>query len=264
MPNRTLSWILLIVAVFAVAPVLFAQTAGTAKAAPDLSGVWERRGMGAGPAPGILADGAPGNGFTTQEPAMLPWAADYYKKVRNGPIRNPYDKALDQFDTTLRCFPPGPTRLYTVPRPFEIRQLADQVFLLFESDHSVRRIYTDGRGHPDGYPITWMGHSIGKWDGDTLVVDTVNINDKGWIDSMGHPHSDALRIVERFHRLDRETLEIEFLFDDPKTYSKPWTGKKRFKLQPANYDIMEQVLCEEWLEIGKKKQPGVWAGSEIY
>lgn len=264
MSNRTMSLILLVVTVFAVAPVLLAQTAGGAKATPDLSGVWERRGMGGGPAPGVGPDGAPANGFNTQEPAMLPAAAEYYKKVRNGPIRNPYDKALDQYDTTLRCFPHGPTRLFTVPRPFEIRQVADQVLLLFESDHWVRRIYMDGRGHPDGYPITWMGHSIGKYDGDSLVVDTVNINPKGWIDSMGHPHSEDMRLVERYRRLDKDTLEIEFQFNDPKTYPQPWGGKKRFKLQPPGYSIMEQVLCEEWLEIGKKREPGVWAGSEIY
>ena len=258
MLNRFTSSILAVAAALAVSSALLGQTpagpgAGAKKSPPDLTGVWERRGMGPGPAPGIGPDGVPASGFAMQEPAMLSWAAEHYKKVRNGPLRNPYDKALDEFDTNLSCFPSGPTRLFTLPRPFEIRQFPDQVILLFEADHWVRRIYTDGRDHPDGYPITWMGHSIGKWDGDTLVVDTVNINDKAWLDSMGHPHSDALHVVERIRRLDHDTLEIEFLFDDPKTYPKPWGGKKRFRLQAPDYDVMEQVVCEDWLGMGKHR-----------
>ena len=74
-------------------------------------------------------------------------------------------------------------------RIFELRQFPDEVLLLFDEDHWVRRIYMDGRAHPDGLATTWMGHSIGRYEGDTLVIDTVGINDKTWIDRLGHPHT---------------------------------------------------------------------------
>ena len=186
---------------------------------------------------------------------MLPWAAEQYKAARSGPLRNPMDKGIDALDPSQSCFPTGPTRIFNVPRPFEIRQFPEQVMLLFEWDHWVRRIYTDGRGHPDGYPLQWMGHSTGKWEGDTLVADTVYIRDGTWIDGLGHPHTDALHIVERFRRPDPKTLEINFWFEDPKTYPKPWTGKKTFQLKPPGYEIMEHAVCEDWLEMGKTRQP---------
>jgi hypothetical protein len=114
-------------------------------------------------------------------------------------------------------------------------------------DHQVRRIYTDGRKHLEGAPLTFMGDSIGKWDGDTLVVETVGLNDLTWLDGLGHPHSDALRIVERIKRFDHDTLVIDFLFDDPKAYTKPWTGRKIYKSRP-NWQIMEYILCEDHMK----------------
>jgi hypothetical protein len=124
------------------------------------------------------------------------------------------------------------------------------VYILSEMDHSVRRIYMDGRGHPDGYPSTWMGHSIGKYEGNTLVVDTAAINETTWIDTLGHPHSDALHLVERIRRLNHDTLEIEVTFEDPKIYTRPWTGKKVYQLQPPNYELKEDVICEEYRKPG--------------
>ena len=256
MRSNFLGLILTVGVVLVGSPVVLAQTAppsGTTQPIPDLGGVWERRGMGPGPAPGLGVDGAPAFGFLKEAPPMLPWAREKYDTVRNGPLRNPYDKGLDEFDPGQSCFPHGPTRIFTTPRPFEIRQFPDVVLLLFEWDHWVRRVYMDGRTHPDGYPITWMGHSIGKYDGDTLVVDTVNVSDRAWVDSMGTPHTTDLHIVERFRRLNQETLEVTFQFEDPKTFTKPWTARKLFKLQPQGYDIMEHVLCEDWLEMGKKR-----------
>ena len=181
---------------------------------------------------------------------MQPWAAEKYKLARQG-MRDIYESGRDELDPTYNCFPPGIPRIYSTPRPFEIHQVPGVVLQLFEWDHWVRRIYTDGRKHPEGYPITWMGHSIGKWDGDTLVVDTIGINDRSWLDSLGHPLSDALHVVERFRRVNRDTLEIDFLFDDPKTYTKPWTGKKVYRLQRPGFEVMEDVVCEDHLEIGK-------------
>ena len=86
----------------------------------------------------------------------------------------------------------------------------------------------------------WMGHSIGSWEGDTFVVDTVGINDRTWIDRMGHPHSDALHFVERFRRVAYNTLELEMTIDDPKAYTAPWTAQKVFQLRPPSAGPAEE------------------------
>jgi len=91
-----------------------------------------------------------------------------------------------------------------------------------------------------------MGHSIGKWDGDTLVIDTVNLKDRNLLDGQGHVHSDALHIVERLKRVAADTLEDEITFDDPKAYTKPWTAKAILKLHPK-WEIGEDVICEDRL-----------------
>ena len=252
MRNFLVSSILVVVAMLAISSLIPAQTperSGATKGPPDLSGVWDRPRGGAGGGAAAI----PGFGFAREEPAMLPWAAEKYKAARTGPLRNPFDKGIDELDPNISCFPPGPTLLFTMPRPFEFRQFPDVVLLFSEWDHWVRRIYMDGRGHPDGYPVTWMGHSMGTYEGDTLVVDTVNINDKTWIDLLGHPHSDALHVVERARRVNQDTLEINFTFEDPKAYPKPWAGKKLFQLMRPCYEILEHVICEDWLEMGKKR-----------
>jgi len=128
-------------------------------------------------------------GELAEEPEMQPWAAEKYKAARVG--RGPNDFGRQDLDPTFAgCMPQGPTDLMLdQARIFELRQFPDEVLLLFDQDHLVRRIYMDGRGHPDGYSNTWMGHSIGKYEGDTLVVDTVGLNDKTRVDRVGHPHS---------------------------------------------------------------------------
>jgi len=253
-----------VVATAAFAPALLAQTParpGAAKPATDLSGVWDRP-----RAPGDVALGAadaqaterrrgniPRQVFTREEPPMTPWAAEKFRAAREGK-EDDYEDGRDELDPSYNCFPPGTPRVFTIPRPFEIRQLSDVVLLLFEPHSTVRRIHTDGRGHPDGYPITWMGHSIGKWDGDTLVADTTGINDKTWLDALGHPHSDALHVVERFRRTTHDTLEIDFLFDDPKAYTRPWTGQKIYQLMPPGFEVMEDFTCDDLLELGRTRR----------
>jgi hypothetical protein len=238
---------------FAISAVSLAQTAkpsGAATGTPDLSGTWNR---GTGhTAAGTFDDdpgGVPFLGFSKQEPPLQPSAMKTYQATRNG-IADPRLKGRDDIDPSNSCYPPGPTRIFTIPRPFEIRQTANEVYILSEMDHWVRRIYVDGRGHPDGYPSTWMGHSIGKYDGNTLVVDTADINETTWIDALGHPHSNALHLVERIRRPNHDTLEIEVKFEDPKTYTKPWTGKKVYQLQPAKFELKEDTICEEFRKPG--------------
>ncbi len=126
------------------------------------------------------------------------------------------------------------------------------MIILYERDHNVRQIWMDQQ-HPEGYPPSFMGHSIGWWEGDTLVVDTIHLRGDNWLDSAGHPISDAMHIVERYRRTAQDTLVIDYLFDDPKVYTKPWTGQRAFQLQapkPGIPGIMEDVMCDDPLSKG--------------
>jgi hypothetical protein len=125
----------------------------------------------------------------------------------------------------------------------QIIQTPKETIEMFEYDHSIRYIFTDGRPHPADVTPTYNGHSIGHWEGDTLVVDTVGLNGKNWLDRVGHPESEQMHIVEHIRRVDDKTLQVDFAFDDPKSYLKPWTATMRFGLRPA-WDILEHV-CED-------------------
>jgi len=172
---------------------------------------------------------------------MTPWAATKYKVT--GAMYHGEDSSTVLSDPVFQCFPPGVPRIYLFNFPMQIVQIPGQVLMLFEYDHFVRRIYTDGRSHDAELGPLWMGDSIGKWEGDTLVVDTTNFNDKTLIDRVGRPHSNALHVVERIRRVDQNSLEIAFNVDDPKAYSKPWGAKLIFELKP-NWKVMEQI-CED-------------------
>jgi hypothetical protein len=141
------------------------------------------------------------------------------------------------------CFPPGVPRIYLHPVPMEIIQIPGRVFLRFEFDHLLREIWTDGRGHPTDWNPTYMGHSIGKWKGDTFVVDTIGFNDKTWLDRLGHRHSEDLHVVERFRRVDHNTLQDDITVEDPKTFTKPWNTHVIFALRP-DWEILEHACAD--------------------
>jgi hypothetical protein len=122
--------------------------------------------------------------------------------------------------------------------------------MYFEYDHFVREIFTDGRKHPDDLDPSWMGHAVGHYEGDKLVVDTTGFNDKTWLDRIGHPHSDQLHLVERFRRVDRTTLTDDLTIEDAKAYTRPWSTQLIFQLKPE-WDIGE-FICEEMLYAGHK------------
>jgi hypothetical protein len=224
---------------------------------PDLSGLWVKQ-MGFGYEP---VDGDPAL-------LMLPWAKARYEAGRQG-VRPPeerprgdLERATDDLDPNSYpyCLPKGFPRIYDGPHPFELIHGTNQISMLFETDNQSRRIYLDGREHPEGLPATFMGHSVGKWDGETLVVETTGLNDLTWIDGLGRPHSDELHVTERIRRMDLGKMEMLLTFDDPKTYAKPWTGKKTFFLQPG-WEMMGNIICEDnsgerWREaMGKISTP---------
>ncbi len=227
MGNRWMGSFFAVAAVYAIMPVLLAQT-------PDLSGIW------AGTQDGAV--------FPREDPEMTPPTQetfDYRQNLRGG--------GRAELDPETLCAPAGLPWLllntqggnsYT-----EIVQSPNRVLMLFEYGHWIRQIWTDGREHPDpeDLDLSWLGHSIGKWDGDTLVVDTVGIHKETWLTPQGHPHTDDLHVVERIRRPDQDTLTIDLAFEDSNMYAKPWGGRIVFKLQPDG-ELMERVNCEyRWL-----------------
>jgi hypothetical protein len=250
--------ILALPALLTSAFVSFAQTADqpaaergqSAISSPTLSGVWNAKAPAGAKIDVLIAYYST---FGKGEPAMTPWAEAQYKTAK--PSFGPKSFTISETnDPVYQCFPPGVPRVYLHPFPVQIVETPGQVIMLFEYDHMVRRIYTDGRGHPNDLNPTWMGHSIGHWEGDTLIVDTVGFNDKTWLDRVGHPHSDQLRVTERFRRVDQNSLQIDLTLQDPKAYTKPITSTLFFQLKPK-WDIMEQVCMDNvnFLDFEKKE-----------
>jgi hypothetical protein len=228
-----------------VRPVTIAIAAGLAVAS-----VWAQSGPAAGkveqpagPVPRTL-DGKPSLSGVWE----VPYAPDMSRGIGALPFTaageaewKAYDPA--KFDYTGHCLPMGWTRQMNAPMPLEIMQEPNRIAILFEAWNTFKVIPTDGRAHPKNLDPTWLGNSVGRWDGDTLVVDSIGFNDKTRLDTVGHPHSDQMHIVERLTRTDAMHLAYEVTIDDPKTYSKPFTNKRTFTLKPG-WELME-YSCEE-------------------
>ena len=190
---------------------------------PDFSGIWRA------PDGRFLENlGAGGT-----EIPMQPWAEQLYKeRIANNAQDRPGG----------RCLPHSVTDFDGHFTPRKIIQVPGLIAILFESYHSYRQIFIDGRPFPEDREPAWYGYSIGKWDKDTLVVDTVGINEATWLDDTGHPHSDALHVTERFRRVDFGHMDVELTIDDQKAYKKPWTVRLGWELMPDT-DLLDWV-CE--------------------
>jgi len=141
------------------------------------------------------------------------------------------------------CLPPGLPRINATPLAFKIYQQPGVVLVLYEAFDLYRQIFMDGRELAKDPNPTWLGYSIGKWDGDTLVVDTTGFNGKTWLDQAGHPTTEALHVTERIRRRDFGHLEIQTTIDDSKAYTKPWSATEVMDLQPDT-ELME-FACNE-------------------
>lgn len=175
--------------------------------------------------------------WSADGPALTPWGEAELKKSK------PSFGADNTLDTTndpvlTKCQPPGTPRIYLHPFPMQIVQTPNEVIMLFEYDHTVRQIYLD-HGHSQDPDPTYGGESVGHWDGDTLVVDTIGLGDQTWLDREGHRHSDQLHVIERMRRTAPDKLQIDITMEDPKALAKPWTSTLYFGLH-ANWNIMEQ------------------------
>jgi hypothetical protein len=183
--------------------------------------------------------------FTAAEPAMTPWGQAKYKEAipSHGARAVPLEATNDP--VFKGCHPPGVPRVYTHPFPFQIVNVPGrEVVILYEYDHLVRHVYTDGRGHETATGPTWMGDSIGRWEGDTLVVETTGFNDRTWVDRRGLPHSEDMKVIERFRRVDQDTLQINVTVEDARAYAKPWTFQLRYTRRPTQWRILE-LVCED-------------------
>jgi hypothetical protein len=192
---------------------------------PDLNGVWEH-----------------------------PYVPDMSRTFRDqqGPLELPFTasgaerfKAYDagKYDYTGHCLPQGMTRSMNAPFPIEFVQTSKRVAILFEAWNVFHIVPIDGRGFPQNIEPTWTGTSVGRWEGDTLVVETKGFNGRTNLDTIGHPHSDQLRLVQRFTRTDDRHLAYEVTVTDPVTYSRPWTNARTFTLRP-DWEIMEYSCME--------------------
>jgi hypothetical protein len=202
------------------------------------------RGRGRGDAPlggGEGTAGGGGRGGAKSEPQVpfQPWAAAVYN----------YNSANNsKYDPEGYCLPPGGPRMMATPYPMEIIQLPEQkrIIMIFEgATHIWREIYMDGRPHPQGDDLnpTFLGHSVGRWDGDTLVVDVVGFNEHTWMDYFGHPHTDLLHVIEKYSRPNKGTLAYEATFDDPGAYTRPFTVRWTINWNP-NGELTEYI-CQE-------------------
>lgn len=184
---------------------------------PDFQGVW-----------------TPGNSFMQMgQPSLQPWAEELYKQRRAN---------LSKDDPEGHCLPSGVPRIS--PFPQKIIQTPTLMVILDEGNiHSYRQIHLD-RDHPKDLDPLWWGDSIGKWDGDTIVVDTVGFNDKTWLNGQGMPHSEELHVIERISRPDLGHLNFDITLDDPKAFTKPHNYKRVHTLM-ENTDLLEYV-CNEF------------------
>jgi hypothetical protein len=200
---------------------------------PDLSGIW----LGDQWKPAGRRRSLPRGSARPAPPEMLPWAQKVFAERQANHLKD---------DPESRCMPQGVPKANTLPYPFEILNVPGKTVILYEMYSLRREVFTDGRELPKEFiSPAWMGYSVGKWEGDDFVVETAGINDKVWnIDLAGHPHSDALHVFERFHRVDFGHMDVTVTIDDPKTYVKPWTFPvMRYTLLPDT-DLLEFV-CEK-------------------
>ena len=161
------------------------------------------------------------------------------------PLQVPADSIRVRIEGQSVPFPGGPSQFDVI----EIRNARNKVWMIYQFNQEVREIYTDGRKHPevvedDLLTRWWNGHSVGSWDGDTFVVDTANLRDEVWLDNVGHEHRD-LHVVERFRRVDAETLEVERTLTDAMALAKPYTTKTTLKLRP-DVTFQENVVCDQY------------------
>jgi len=226
---------------------LTAPTPRTADGKPDLSGIWNYAGvLGFRGGPPPPPPGTP--------PQATFWNIE--AGIKEGLPFTPYGAELrrqrmanDSKDNPdAACLPIGYTQSHTHSQPRKLIQLPGLIVILYEALHSYRQIFMDGRQLPKDPNPTWMGYSIGRWEGDTLVVQSSGFVENNWLDNGGHMGTESLRLTERFRRRDFGHIDLAITIDDPKAYVKPWTVNLEFTLTPDT-DLIEYVCSENEKDI---------------
>jgi hypothetical protein len=213
----------------------------TADGKPDLSGVWQ--GMGGG-----------GQGAAAEPPSGPPVAAfrDVAQNIKEGPPLNSDGAALlkqrrdnnSKDNPEAHCLPMGIVQFHTQGAPRKFIQTPGVLVILYEASSGLRQIFTDGRSLPGNDPQPWWyGYSVGKWEGDTLVVETTGFRDGGWLDINGTPLSDRAKLTERFHRVTYGRMEIDITIEDAKFYTRPWTVRVNQRIMP-DQELIEFICLE--------------------
>ena len=289
MSNRSLGSTIILAAVVALLSLAPVPVAGQAPAAaktwtpprtldgqPDIQGVWNNGMGGQYDVEGILGEvndllNVPADPFIiprvrTQPDQSLvvdpadgkipyqPWAAAKAKEHHDHHTR---PTKPEYIDGRTHCYPAGvPRQIYSGPGGQQILQSPGYVVILNEWSHIYRIIPLDGRPHVGGSIQLWMGDSRGHWEGNTLVVNTTNLNDRTWFDIVGDFHSDALHVVERFTVLDADTINYEATLEDPKVYTRPWKMALTIRrIREKGYELMESA-CHEGESFGRKLLAG--------
>ena len=223
------------------------KPAPRANGRPDLSGVWQAEGSPIPDLMRLLPGAANGLGEDIPSKYFISVLADFNPGTE--PLRSTVSRPPDAIrnfrndDPGFKCLPRGMPLLDLQPAPFKIVQTPRVLMMLYETDTTFRQIFTDGRTLPQDRQPTWMGYSVGHWEGESLIVDTVGLNDRGWLDASGHTHTDSLRINERFTRRDFGHIDVRMTLDDPKTFTRPITFQFRLGLLPDT-DLIENYCSE--------------------
>jgi hypothetical protein len=213
---------------------------------PDFSGTWESRGgqsgrLGGPFLPSLTPDAPPVATFVDAGRNMkgglpyTPWA-DALRKQRMA--------RFSQDNPDAQCLPMGFLQTHTHSQPRRIVQTTDDMIIMYEANQGLRQIFTDGRSLPDNDPNPqWEGYSAGRWEGDTLVVESLGFRDDGWLDVNGSPFTSGLRLTERFRRVSYGRIEIDITVNDAKAYTQPFTVRVNWRLIPEQQLI--EFICQE-------------------
>jgi hypothetical protein len=198
----------------------------------DLSGIWWGR----------LARGV-SSSLGRTAPPMTPWAQDRYNAAKPGLGRGVRAQPLGN-DPMMICDPMGfPRIMFWTNYPYEILQLRDRVIVFFDWFYTYRTIWTDGRELEADPDLRWYGNSVGKWEGNTFVVRSNGFDDRSWLDADGHPHSDEMRLEERYQRVSADTIELTMTLTDPKAYTEPWISEKMTLTRAEPNTKMREDVC---------------------
>ena len=205
---------------------LSAPAPRSADGKPDMSGIWEPARSYVG---NISAD-------LKEELPYLPSTKALVDQRKSGAHANE--------DPPAHCLPQGVPRIDSAPAPWRLIQTPGYIAIMYEAFGLWRQIFTDGRELDKEFNPTWLGYSTGKWEGDTLVVETRGFNGEAWMDQMGRPTTESTRVIERFQRKDYGHLDIQITVDDPRLYTKPWTVNQGARLAAPGLELMEYV-CQD-------------------